>query len=613
MLVPDEPKSRKRGRPTRTKATGSPKLASQNLSQFPAPAIEARQPKSQNLPKASPTQKSPPKSTPTNKVIKQLPTVRDHTTDQVGPEGDEYIPRELDEAGERKVTVTGHLMDGRDYQCRTFFVPNRGDKLFMLATECARVLAYRDSYLLFNKNRSLFKIIASQPEKDDLIGQEILPYSYRSRQIAIVTARSMYRQFGSRMIKNGRRVRDDYWESKARKQGFTEDDLANEKRPGATTKTKEVTTDASQTSASAFNLLARGEIVYTPAQNFEGHYDFGMAEIATVPGLPMIDTAAADDMQQRDYGTVQRPRQDIAGTPYQDRTQSSSTTDLVNHAAQTSELNKAISQQRMIRGSYLEEFWRRKHEVTPPEPVQTLATEEVAIASHISHDYQSPSQPRPSVPPAAPRQQPTAILRQRSVSLASQMMDPQAYQQYTQQQQLATAQSPVRTVHQPMPPEQIPHRTPSYTYGTAGATQAQNPMYGYQQTQMWPPQQLHASPHAQQPHMQQYPNHPHQPQQHQSPHPQHQQSPHHQVPPQLPPSQSTGTMPGNQMSYQGMGTMAAPSGYPGMTRGLYQQSSPGPQHYMHQSSAGQQTGMQGWAQPPSGQGFGQGQQGWPNF
>jgi hypothetical protein len=169
-------------------------------------------------------------------VIKALPTMRDHTTNQLGPEGDEYVPREYDEAGEKKVTNTGHLQDGRDYRCRTFFVPNRGDKLFMLATECARVLGYRDSYLLFNKNRSLYKIIATQAEKDDLIHQEILPFSYRyrSRQIAIVTAKSMFRQFGSRVIINGRRVRDDYWELKARKQGFTEEDLAGEKRPGAT-------------------------------------------------------------------------------------------------------------------------------------------------------------------------------------------------------------------------------------------------------------------------------------------------------------------------------------------------------------------------------------------
>jgi hypothetical protein len=95
----------------------------------------------------------------------------------------------------------------------------------MLATECARELGYRDSYLLFNKNRSLYKIIATQHEKDHLIHEEILPLSYRSRQIAFVTARSMFRQFGSKVVLSGTRVRDDYWESNAKKQGFTEEDL----------------------------------------------------------------------------------------------------------------------------------------------------------------------------------------------------------------------------------------------------------------------------------------------------------------------------------------------------------------------------------------------------
>lgn len=209
---------------------------------------------------------SPPKPTPTKSTLKALPTVRDHTTDQLGPGQDEYLPREIDENGEKKVMPNGQLLGGREYRCRTFLVPNRGNKLFMLATECARVLGYRDSYLLFNKNRSLFKIIANQTEKDDLVSQEILPFSYRSRQIAIVTARSMFRQFGSRVITNGRRVRDDYWETKARKQGFTEADLAGEKRPGAA-KAREAAQAAEQ-SASMQLGGPQGEIVYsnTPAQ-----------------------------------------------------------------------------------------------------------------------------------------------------------------------------------------------------------------------------------------------------------------------------------------------------------------------------------------------------------
>lgn len=140
---------------------------------------------------------------------------------------------EYDHRGEAKVSPTGEIQGGRQFKIRTFRIP-RSNKRFMLVDECTRVLGYRDSYLLFNKNRSLYKIITTQAEKDDLIQREIVPYSHRSRQIAIVTAKSIFRQFGSRVIEGGRRVRDDYWEAKAIKQGFTEEDMAGDKWPRAT-------------------------------------------------------------------------------------------------------------------------------------------------------------------------------------------------------------------------------------------------------------------------------------------------------------------------------------------------------------------------------------------
>ncbi len=59
-----------------------------------------------------------------------------HTTDQLDPKESEYTPCEYDEAEEKKVTPTGILEGGRQYKC-TFHVPGSGDKLFMLATDCA--------------------------------------------------------------------------------------------------------------------------------------------------------------------------------------------------------------------------------------------------------------------------------------------------------------------------------------------------------------------------------------------------------------------------------------------------------------------------------------------
>ena len=49
-------------------------------------------------------------------VSKALPTVKDHVTDVLTPEGDEYIPREFDEAGERKVSPQGHALEGREFR-----------------------------------------------------------------------------------------------------------------------------------------------------------------------------------------------------------------------------------------------------------------------------------------------------------------------------------------------------------------------------------------------------------------------------------------------------------------------------------------------------------------
>lgn len=327
---------------------------------------------------------APPKSTPTKSTIKALPTVRDHTTDQLNPTADEYIPREVDEFGEKKVMSNGQLLGNRQYRCRTFLVPNRGDKLFMLATECARNLSYRDSYLLFNKNRSLYKIIASQAEKDDLVQQEILPFSYRSRQIAIVTARSMFRQFGSRVIENGRRVRDDYWETKARKQGFTENDLAGEKRPGAA-KAREA--------AEAQNNVLLGtpnqEIVYNTAPGpYPGppqpHLVQGMmgGPPGTTGRMPALTIAPElHETRPRDYSGIIKggPRQEITGPAYQDQTRPTALGELGSQAQHAAEYSRNVNQQRDMRGEYLQGVWRRPHEQPPTHLNQPVGSSDASI------------------------------------------------------------------------------------------------------------------------------------------------------------------------------------------------------------------------------------------
>jgi chromatin structure-remodeling complex protein RSC7 len=132
-----------------------------------------------------------------------------------------------DPEGEAKVDKMGHLQGGRDYRCRTFTVLGRGQRLYMLSTEPARCVGFRDSYLFFTKHKRLYKIIIDEDEKRDLIDRELIPHSYKGRAIGIVTARSVFREFGAQIIIGGKRVIDDYEVAKAKADGIIEGQIAD--------------------------------------------------------------------------------------------------------------------------------------------------------------------------------------------------------------------------------------------------------------------------------------------------------------------------------------------------------------------------------------------------
>ncbi|KAI5286951.1 hypothetical protein KEM54_006364 [Ascosphaera aggregata] len=96
----------------------------------------------------------------------------------------------------------------------------------MLSTEPARCMGFRDSYLFFQKHRLLFKIIIDDEQKKNLISREIIPHSYKGRAIGVVTARSVFREFGAKIIIGGRKVVDDYYTKEARDRGDVEGELA---------------------------------------------------------------------------------------------------------------------------------------------------------------------------------------------------------------------------------------------------------------------------------------------------------------------------------------------------------------------------------------------------
>ncbi|KKK11970.1 nuclear localization protein [Aspergillus rambellii] len=134
------------------------------------------------------------------------------------------LPDDLE--GETKVDKNGVLKGDREYRVRTFTILNRGQRHYMLSTEPARCIGFRDSYLFFQKHKLLYKIIIDDDAKRDLIEREIIPHSYKGRAIGVVTARSVFREFGAKIIVGGRKIVDDYDIKAARERGDVEGELA---------------------------------------------------------------------------------------------------------------------------------------------------------------------------------------------------------------------------------------------------------------------------------------------------------------------------------------------------------------------------------------------------
>ncbi|ORX47952.1 hypothetical protein DM01DRAFT_1338790 [Hesseltinella vesiculosa] len=137
---------------------------------------------------------------------------------------------DIDEAGEKKIDSNGNLQDDRSFKVPTFTLPTRGELVMMLAMDPAKLLGFRDSNVFFNKNRTLQRVRLTDEEKDVLVDRGLVIPWFRHREVAVVTARSIFKRFGAKVIKKGRRCRDDYFEALARAEGFTGELVVMEKK-----------------------------------------------------------------------------------------------------------------------------------------------------------------------------------------------------------------------------------------------------------------------------------------------------------------------------------------------------------------------------------------------
>lgn len=167
----------------------------------------------------------------------------DHDDGSPDEDGDEYTPDDNDERtessdtyevvdyeyitptdpeGEEKIDDNGQLLGGRQFMMRTFKIVGGGDKLFMQATEPARLFGYNNSHFFFQAHPALYKVVLSQEQKNDLVDRRMLPHTYRNRKVLLVAARSVFKEFGAKVVLDGKNITDDYQVAMQRSLGVEE-------------------------------------------------------------------------------------------------------------------------------------------------------------------------------------------------------------------------------------------------------------------------------------------------------------------------------------------------------------------------------------------------------
>jgi hypothetical protein len=139
----------------------------------------------------------------------------DLTMNNVSLEGDPNSDGERDELGEKKVDLDGYLADGREYAVPVFSIGTKHPRrLSMLAKEPSALLGFRDSYVFFMRNPDLKRVDATEEDREYMDRHGLLPNTLRKRNILLVSARSVFKKFGHLVVRNGRRWKDDYFESR---------------------------------------------------------------------------------------------------------------------------------------------------------------------------------------------------------------------------------------------------------------------------------------------------------------------------------------------------------------------------------------------------------------
>ncbi|OWZ58515.1 chromatin structure-remodeling complex protein RSC7 [Cryptococcus neoformans AD1-83a] len=131
--------------------------------------------------------------------------------------GDDELIIPDDPKGDMKIDAAGRLQGDREYKLVTFTSVERRnpERIYALTIDAARACGYSDSLAFLRRYPTVLKLSCTAGERVKLIDLGRISGNLKHRQVTMVAMRNVFKVMGSKVIKNGRHVVDDYYEDEA--------------------------------------------------------------------------------------------------------------------------------------------------------------------------------------------------------------------------------------------------------------------------------------------------------------------------------------------------------------------------------------------------------------
>ncbi|WVW84005.1 hypothetical protein I302_106030 [Kwoniella bestiolae CBS 10118] len=191
--------------------------------------------------------------------------------------GDDELVLDEDEKGNTKVDAEGRLQGGREYKLVTFTSPTRRnpERLYTMTIDAARACGYTDSLAFLRRCPQILKLSCTADERQLLIDIGRIAGNLKHRQVTMVSVRNVFKLMGARVIKGGKWVTDDYYETEA-----LERCKEMEIEPGTLAENEEINSRENQ----MIKDLGLGDTTGLGGNTSAGRYTYSLTPFYTIGG-----------------------------------------------------------------------------------------------------------------------------------------------------------------------------------------------------------------------------------------------------------------------------------------------------------------------------------------